>query len=345
MKKTSDILNDPELLQLRDAHMCRLQKLFDGQTDSRAFVLLGVYGHGRCDLYTEPEQWVTEALDDLASKAEGLRDTVVFRPLSINPWPYGVHFIDKLFGATVYELDGEKDNWQAEYLTRQVGGLEYPDIDNHPAVMLARCIAKTFVDANDSVPFFAPPVLSSPLNIALNLYGQEFLVAMLIEPEAARHDLRIITDTIKHLHQWFRNTIPVEQLQMVEICGRIQPPGHGQLCGCSCQLLSPEQYREFIAPLDDEILSLYPNGGLIHLCGSHSQHIPVWREMRSLRAVQLNDRATEDTHRFFSELRHDQILYINPCAAMPVEMIMEITRGKQVVIVSNITDTVTIQAV
>jgi hypothetical protein len=65
--------------------------------------------------------------------------------------------------------------------------------------------------------------------------------------------------------------------------------------------------------LDDEILSLYPGGGLIHLCGSHSQHIPTWRRMASVRAVQINDRATEDVELYLAGLREDQLLYVVPC--------------------------------
>ena len=331
-----DILNDSVLLQLRDAHLRRLSELFGGRHGLRAFVLHGVNGNGRSDLYAEPERWVTEALVDLASKAKALRDNTVFRPLSINPWPYGVHFVDVLFGANAYELRGEKGNWQAEILRRPLGRLAYPEMDAHPAFNLAQRLAAAFVDARVSVPFFAPPVLSSPLNIALNLFGQEFLVALLCEPDAARHDLRIIADTIKRLHRWFQEHIAFEQLQMVETCGRIQPQGHGQICGCSTQLLSCDQYREMISPLDQEILGLYRGGGMIHLCGSHSQHIPTWKEMAALRAVQLNDRAAEDTALFFAGLRQDQILYVNPCTAMPVAGIMEITGGERTVIVGDI---------
>ncbi len=38
--------------------------------------------------------------------------------------------------------------------------------------------------------------------------------------------------------------------------------------------------------VDDELLLVYPHGGMIHLCGSHTQYIPVWREMKFLRAVE-----------------------------------------------------------
>ena len=75
---------------------------------------------------------------------------------------------------------------------------------------------------------------------------------------------------------------------------------------------------------------------MIHLCGAHGQHIPVWREMQSLRAVQLNDQAAGDLERYFEGLRKDQVIYVNPCEDMPVSRIMEITRGYRTAIVADI---------
>jgi hypothetical protein len=92
-------------------------------------------------------------------------------------------------------------------------------------------------------------------------------------------------------------------------------------------LLSGQQYRDYVAPLDDALLSVYPHGGLIHLCGAHTQHIPVWRDMKSLRAVQLNDRATEDLEEFYYGLRGDQIIYVRPTPTMTVQRIYEISGG------------------
>ena len=153
--------------------------------------------------------------------------------------------------------------------------------------------------------------------------------------EWARRDLRVITDLIKELHLWYRTQVPLEQMQTVESCGRIMPPGFGQICGCSTQLLSAPLYREFVAPRDAEILSLHPRGGMIDLCGSHSALIPIWREMPSLRAIQVNDRAAEDLELYFRGLREDQILYVNPCAGMPVRRAVEITGGRRMVLVGD----------
>jgi hypothetical protein len=163
---------------------------------------------------------------------------------------------------------------------------------------------------------------------------------MLCDPEAARHDLEVISDTISWLHRWYLNNIPLAQLRMVETYGRVQTEGYGQLCGCSTHLLSTEQYRTAIAPFDDDILSIYPHGGMMHLCGGHTQHIPTWRAMTSLRAVQLNDQAADEMETYFDGLREDQISYITPTEHMPVSRIVRVTGGRRVVVIGGPADAV-----
>jgi hypothetical protein len=135
------------------------------------------------------------------------------------------------------------------------------------------------------------------------------------------------------LHLWYRRRIPEEQLQPVVAAQRCQPPGFGQLCGCTTHLLSAEQYREFIAPLDGALLRVYPHGGMIHLCGIHTQHIATWRDMPSVRAVQLNDRAAQDLPSYFAGLRDDQVIYLNPTPTMTAEDALRITDGRRLVVV------------
>lgn len=91
-----------------------------------------------------------------------------------------------------------------------------------------------------------------------------------------------------------------------------------------------------IADLDAEVLKVYENGGMIHLCGSHAQHIPTFREMPEIRSVQLHDRAAEDLQLYFQGLREDQLIYLVPCKNMPVERAMEITGGHRLVVIGNL---------
>jgi len=326
-------LRAPELLRIRNAHFRRLTALYSGEVFDQAFVLCGIGGSSEADQYAEPERWVAEALDSLAEQTERAKDAQVFRPLVVEPNPYGVHFVDRIFGARVYHYEGQ---WWSDPLPRPVGELHEPDLERSGTWRLARRQVEAFDASGVTVPLFGLPTIASALNVVVSLYGEAFLVALMERPGAARRYLKVINDLLCEFHRWYLARIPSEQLQCVVAAGRTQPRGFGQLCGCTTHLLSAGQYRDLIAPLDDALLSVYPNGGMVHLCGVHTQHIFVWREMRSLRAVQVNDRAAEDLETYFRGLRGDQILYLNPTATMTVERAMAITGGRRLVLVADL---------
>jgi hypothetical protein len=332
--QTPSVLCDATLLRARQQHVERISSLYAGALLIPPIYLQGVCGKAEADLHTDPQRWLDDALDDLAANATRLLDQVVFRPLTIEPWPYGVHFIDRIFGCQVSFYEGF---WWSLPLRSSIGTLEPPDLTKNDTWCLARDVAVDFVKRGVTVPFFTLPVIASPLNILVNLYEQDVLEAIKTSPAAVRHDLRIITDLLCELHRWYNAHIPTEQLQQVAASGRCQPPGYGQICGCTTHLLSSAMYRDFIAELDEEVLSVYPHGGMIHLCGEHTQHIPTWRASSAFRAFQLNDRAAEDLERYYNELRNDQIIYLNPTETMTAERALKITGGRRLVIVQDIT--------
>jgi hypothetical protein len=217
-----------------------------------------------------------------------------------------------------------------------VGSLQPPKLDALPAWRVIQDFTRAFLDRDIPSVVFGLPTIASALNIAVNLYGDRILLAMLTDPDAVWHDLRVISDLLCTIHRWYLDHVPLEQMQCILPNGRCQPPGSGQLCGCTTQLISETTYRTFIAPLDDQLLSLYPGGGMIHLCGTHTQQIPAWNEMCSLRALQLNDRAAEDLPIYWDEMREDVVFYVNPCEGMPAERIIEITGGQRVVVVADV---------
>jgi hypothetical protein len=157
---------------------------------------------------------------------------------------------------------------------------------------------------------------------------------MLAEPEHAMRDLKIINNTLREIHTWYRSVLPAQQLQPVISWERTQPPGYGQICGCTTQLVSGETYKAMIAPLDDWLLAEYPGGGMIHLCGAHEHLIPVFCGMAHLKSVQLNDRASIDLEAYYNGLRQDQIIYLIPCEDMTIEQAVELTGGNRLVIVN-----------
>lgn len=332
-QKAHEILNRPDLIARRDLWINRLKNVYTPEADSwnqrYVYGVFGINGVGKHDPYTEPELWVEDCLEDLAARYEVMENESYFRPLCVQLPFYGVHYIDKILGAEVFY---QYDQWYNHYLPGPIGTLQAPDLSRDPVWDLTKRAIQAFLDADVALPFLNLPAFASALNNAVNLYGGEILMEMMEDPDNARADLTVINDLICQLHAYCRDTVPAKQLQMVCSDGRMQPPGYGQLCGCSTQLLSASLYADLIAPLDDKLLSGYPNGGMIHLCGSHTQHLETFRNMKSLKSVQINDRASEDLQAYFDGLREDQIIYFLPCDEMPLEKGMEITGGKRLVI-------------
>ena len=332
-------LSDEAYLHAQNAWFDVLREVFEGSpAPAGPLVLNGIsswrqtVGADGTPVYDNVEEMLEKDLEALAGRMDGALRDDQFRPACVEQGFYGVHFVDRIFGAEVFYKSGQ---WYNLYLKNKVGELKEPDLENSETWNLARAYARAFFAADTTVPLFGLPTIASALNIALNLYGQEILLAMMVEPEAARHDLCLINDVLIRLHRWYLDNFPSERIQPVISWGRTQPPGYGQLCGCSTQLVSPALYEEFIMPLDDTLLAAYPHGGMIHLCGSHGHLIPLFAKMPHLKSVQLNDRASEDLALYADGLRPDQVIYLIPCPGMPLERGLEIAGSRKRRLVVN----------
>lgn len=335
------MLNDQTRIKARNLWFERLEHIFKGEndpfTDQYVFAVNGIVGQPKESslLYQDPEEFVVQSLEDLALRIEAVDNPFMFVPACVETPFYGVHFVDKLFGSDVWFQDGQ---WYNHYLKTPIGQLEKPDLKHSQVWDVARLAAEAFVRQEVELPLFGLPTIASALNIAVNLYGERILMAMLLEPEEARHDLGIINSTLCELHRWYLARLPLQQLQPVISWNRTQPPGYGQLCGCSLQLISSSLFEEFIQPLDDALLAVYPKGGMIHLCGRHVQLLESFSRMPHLHAIQVNDRAAHDLEAYYTHLRRDQILYLNPCEGMPIERALKITGGERLVIAGTIAE-------
>ena len=330
--ETHTKLNDPPVVAARDAGLARLEDVFAGKAFAEGVYLRGIQSATDA-IDIDWRQWLDESLDELAGKAGESLDESVLRPMSVQFNPRGVHHVDHLLGADVFDLGD--DNWQCRTLDSPIGELPRVDLADQPTWRIMQDYTRAFVARDVRSVLLSLPTIASVLNIGISIYGEQLLVAMHDQPDAARRDLGVINDLLCEMHRWYRANVPPEQLQCICADGRCQPIGFGQICGCSTQLVSPEMYAQFIAPLDEQVLSVYPRGGMMHLCGAHTQHIPVWREMKALRCLQLNDRAAEDLKTYYRELRDDQVFYVNPTETMTPERILAITGGRRVVIAAD----------
>ena len=111
MKETFDILNDGELLEIREYHMERLGELFAGVNEkNEVFVLNGICSNTDMAPDYDIGTFVAGQANDLLERAEDGLNKRVFRPLVFGSWLCGVHFIDAALGADVRrEFRGEED--------------------------------------------------------------------------------------------------------------------------------------------------------------------------------------------------------------------------------------------
>lgn len=326
----------PDIDAAQSAHRARFDALFAGDPAVRTAAVCGpmfgashgLWGTNAIDMLTQPDEWLDDCLADMAAKAADLADRRTYAPAHFEIDALGTHFIDAVFGAKVTFHEGQV--WSQE-LPGHVGDLQMPDLVCNPILQAALNTAAKAVRAGRGRIFVTTPVLSCPVNIGINLFGQRLLEALLDAPGQARHALRIITDVIIGCIRAFRRMVPPDILRTTVTSSRYMPAGYGFIDGCAAQLISAEVYRNFFAPLDAEILSQWPCGGMIHLCGACAQHIPTWREMEELRVIQLNDRATDDLEFYTAGLRPDQIIYVAPTSTYPQDRVLTAAAGRRVV--------------
>jgi hypothetical protein len=328
----------PEIEAVQARHRRRVSALFAGQPDGQPLAISapwfgcahGLSGTNAIDMLAQPEAWLADVLAGMAQEGPAAAlDPITFRPLVIDMDALGVHFIDALFGARVFFHAGQVWN---EELPQDLAALQAPDLRASERMRQALDLARLAVAASGGRLLVAMPVLSCAINVGINLFGQRLLEAMGTRPEAARHALAVVNATIREALRMFASVIPLEIRRCSVSEDRYMPPGFGFVDGCATQLISARHYREYILPLDRAVLAESANGGMIHLCGAHAHLIPAFASMPELRAVQLNDRAVEDLAAFHSGLRADQILYVSPNPAWPVERILAATRGERLVL-------------
>lgn len=332
---------DSEIDQAQTYHHNRIANLFAGSPPSTIIAIDGIaFGHSHggggtndIDMLRNPEVWLDDVLEDMRNHREMLIDRITFHPAIIEIDPLGVHYVDRFFGANVFFYKGCV--WNDE-LQCDLSELQMPDIPSSELFRQSYELGKLVTEATQGKVLIAGPVLSCPANIGMNLFGQRLLEALVERPEVARRALRIIADVIITLTRCWLDLIPYEIHQNFVGYGRYTPPGFGEIDGCATQLISAKHYNQFFAPLDEEILQVTKPGGLIHICGSIKQHIPTWGKMKSLRAIQANDRALDDFKLLYTETRPDQILYVVPSENCTLDKILEVTRGNRIILETTI---------
>ena len=136
-----------------------------------------------------------------------------------------------------------------------------------------------------------------PLDIAELLWGCEMFYAMYDKPDLVQDVMRLITDTyIAFMDKWYG---------LYPLCTDINPHwakiwhrGGILLRDDSAMNLSPDAYREFAAPYDQELLRRFC-GGAIHFCGKGDHYIHMISEFEGLYGVNMSQPQYNDMETIF----------------------------------------------
>ena len=110
----------------------------------------------------------------------------------------------------------------------------------------------------------------SPLNALVSIYGEQFLMACALEPEKAKHAMRILIETFFKLYREISNKVEPERFPLESIVGL-----YGN---CPATMFSPKMYREVVLPVDKIFRSRVVNLNLHH-CGVFDKYIDIYKEI------------------------------------------------------------------
>jgi len=312
-----------------------MERVYAGETPERPFFLSGVMSSLMPEYDYDHDDFggfLPVMREKLYEAMELLEENGQFQPLVLQQLVYGHLLVSRLLGAKARFYKGQ---WWSEKMPYKIGTLQKPDLDNAPLIRKLFRFVEQMVECSDGLFYVAYQVIHSAFIIAVDLLGEDFLLAMLEEPDAAKRDLQVISEVLAYLQENICSIIPKSQFVPYVGDTRFTPPGVGIIDGCTTQLISPETYNELVEPYDTRLASFFPRGALMHLCGASSQHIPTFRCMANLRCVQLNDRAAEDYPLYFHGLREDQMIYILPTVKTNIDEILRISGGKRTIIAKH----------
>jgi len=281
----------------------------------------------------EAEEWLEDKLRHFSENAATYRDEMNWRPFALSLARYDLHFASAVMGSPVFRKEEGPVWWTPlSQLGVTMEDFRAPALDENPLFQEMLRLLKFTVEATEARIPIEIPYVSEPLVAAVDLFREDFLAALVVEPELAERLLDEISYTILEMRRQFVAAAPGAPLRAHGFTSRIMPRTYTLLYECTTQLVSSEMYRRHVLHRDQELFECHAAGGGIHLCGHHTQHIPAWQAALQVKVIQLNDAAADDLETYWRSLRPDQFIIFMPTAHTTVEDALRITGGRQLVV-------------
>ncbi|RKY23917.1 MAG: hypothetical protein DRP83_08445 [Planctomycetota bacterium] len=264
-----------------------------------------------------------------ANVAESLDGSTLYYPLIEMASFYGTHYIDALFGNDVQWVDGQF--WSKEQKC-EVSELQMPDLDNSPLLAETLELATWIKGKTEGRFVISMPDVGSPINVAINLFGERFFLEIAMNPEQAQRVLNMVARVTRRVYEELIKAVGQETIRCHNAFYVYTPYNYAGLSLCATQMISPSNFGDLVADADDASVPDCYEGMIQHLCGSSDQHVEEIAKRNRVKGVQLNDNGADQFESYFKALRQDQIFYLRPTENMPVEKILSITGGERLLL-------------
>lgn len=209
---------------------------------------------------------------------------------------YGTGIMTTLFGAEVFIMPRETGNLPTTRSLNDTDAIHRiveagaPDLyggfgkDVFTFGEMCAEIFRDYPKIQKYIPVYHPDT-QGPLDVAELLWGGEMFYEMYDDPDFVHEVMRLVTDTYKRFLDHWYTIIPKKE--GLNVHWQWIHPGAIMLRDDSAMNLSPELYREFAFPYDDELLT-YFGGGCVHFCGRGDHYIDILTSAKDLTSVQMS---------------------------------------------------------
>lgn len=248
----------------------RMEAMYNHQpVDRVAFIHRG-YGFGAknvgyplADIYENPAK--SFAAQQLTAKQYNSDGTPFYTFVSYGAWEFG--------GGIKYPEDrvgsGPSVARRPVETLADLEQLVLPDPQTAGCIPKQMEFARLQEQNNVQIAF----ICGSPFTHAANLCGVEkFMEWIVIEPEAVHRAMRLMTDHISQVAQYFVDTFGKDR-----VIARSAAPTE------SNALISPKHFEEFAFPylkeLHESVLGIGVKSIYCHICGEQNRNLPLWTQV------------------------------------------------------------------
>lgn len=213
-------------------------------------------------------------------------------PLDLLTGVFGGAPVPAIFGLPIVYAADKWPNVEQRYLSQeQMHSLEAPNLDTNPFFGGLMRQVDEIIDLEGRCEGFVN--WQGVLNIALRLRGQEIFLDLCDAPDACHHLFEVITTTIIDATQRLRERQRETGVDYVFVT----------VSNCTVNMVSPEQYAEFLLPCDRRIAAEFGSIGIHNCAWTADPYLEHYASIASLGYIDMG---------LDSDLRRAQELM--PCA-------------------------------